>query len=140
MLPDGGLAVPTRSGSRDGYVSLALSFLSEVSTPNFNSCTAADDVLMPLASDGVESFVVEPIQNRVFTLHTKGEIRYSEASTNGWIERGVCSQGSINTAFKNAGLTPTRVISISAIGANESRRYCLLAVTENGMSNPWARS
>jgi hypothetical protein len=78
--------------------------------------------------------VVDPIQNRVFTLHTKGEIRYCEASTNGWVEKGVCSQGSLTTAFKNAGVSPSRVTSISTIAANDSRRYCLLAMTENGRS------
>jgi hypothetical protein len=80
----------------------------------------------------VENFVLDPIQNRVFTLHTKGEIRYSEASTNGWLEKGACSPGSIGTAFKNAGLTPTKIISIAVIGAQDSRRYCLMAITENG--------
>ena len=80
----------------------------------------------------MESFVLDPVQNRVFTLHTKGEIRYSEASTNGWLEKGTCSPGSISTAFKNAGLTPTKIISIAAINAQDSRRYCLMAITENG--------
>jgi hypothetical protein len=32
MLLDGGLVVPTRSGLREGYVCLALSFLYAVST------------------------------------------------------------------------------------------------------------
>lgn len=83
----------------------------------------------------MESFVLDPVQNRIFTLHTKGEIRYSEATNEGWLERGACSPGTINTAFKNAGLTATKIISIAAIGAQDSRRYCLMAITENGMSD-----
>lgn len=74
------------------------------------------------------------MQNRVFTLHTKGEIRICEASTNGWMEKGMCSQTTLNNALRNAGSSVTKVISIAVIAGNESRRYCLMAITENGRS------
>lgn len=76
--------------------------------------------------------MVDPVQNRIFTLHTKGEIRLSEASTNGWMERGTCSQTTLNNALRNAGSSVTKVISIAVVGASESRRYCVMAITENG--------
>lgn len=84
------------------------------------------------ASDGVESFVVDPVQNRIFTLHTKGEIRLSEATKEGWLERGSCSTTTIHNALRNAGSSVTKVISIAVVGASESRRYCVMAIAENG--------
>jgi hypothetical protein len=130
MLLVGGLAVPIRSGLRVVCVFPALSYPYGVSLLPCYFCAR----LTTTASDGVESFVVDAVQSRVFTLHTKGEIRYSEAQPNGWLERGACSPGTISNAFKTAGLTPTKIISIAAIGAQDSRRYCLMAITENGKS------
>lgn len=94
-------------------------------------------ILSSGSKEGVESIVVDAQQNRLFTLHTKGEIEMYDVGGNDWISRGkytrlrsdLISRGLAGQAPEYKG---AKVVLIAAIGSQESRRACLVAVCANG--------
>ena len=87
--------------------------------------------------EGIENFVIDSGQSRLFTLHTKGAIEMFDISGTQFVGRGgysnlkndLISRGIAGNASSNA---QTNVVHLAAIGAHESRRACLVAVTACG--------
>lgn len=96
-------------------------------------------ILSSSTKEGVESFTVDPLQNRLYTLQTKGEVEMFDVSGNGWVSRGrytrlksdLISRG---LAGQGPGYKGAEVVLIAPIGGEESRRACLVAVSANGES------
>ncbi len=86
---------------------------------------------------GIETFVIDSGQSRLFTLHTKGGLEMFDVSAKNFTSRGkyirlkpdLISRGIAGEAPKYDQAT---VVSLGVIGSHESRRACLVAVTANG--------
>lgn len=88
--------------------------------------------------EGVESFVVDPIQDRLYTLHTKGEIEMFDVSGATHISRGKYARSRSDLiSWQQGGAAPqnaqARIVAIAVIGAHESRRAGLVAISANGV-------
>jgi hypothetical protein len=88
-------------------------------------------ILSSSTNEGVESFVVDAQQNRLYTLGTKGEIEIFDVSGNGWISKGKYTQ--LQADLRNRGAQEgNRVVVLAPIGAQESRTACMVAICANG--------
>ncbi len=122
------------SGSLSTWMPSVLTSTSESSSDS--SCTGS---LMMVDQEGVESFVIDQGQGRLFTLHTKGEIEMFDVSGTSYISRGKYTRLKNDLISRGiAGAAPNypqaKVISLAVIGSHESRRACLVAITANGES------
>ena len=86
--------------------------------------------------EGVESFVVDPTQPRLFCLHTRGEIEMFDVSTGRFDTRGRYSRLRGDLAarglFSSSAPAQADIVAIAPIGNHESRRICLVAILRNG--------
>ncbi|TYJ54289.1 hypothetical protein B9479_005048 [Cryptococcus floricola] len=86
--------------------------------------------------DGIESFTVDPRQNRVFALHTAGEVDFYDVSSGRFDLRSRYSR--LKHDFKLHAQGPNTsgpgpaIVSISAVTGTESSRVCLVAVASTG--------
>ena len=93
--------------------------------------------LMRLGREGIESLVMDTGQNRLFTLHTRGDIEMFDVSGTNFISRGKYSRIKSDLIARGFGgnapdYAHAKVVALSTIGAHESRRACLVAMTTNG--------
>lgn len=81
--------------------------------------------------------MVDALQAKVYTLHTKGEIELFDVSGNNYISRGKYARVRSDLIQRGLGGAPpqhsqARVVALAVIGPHESRRTGLVAITANG--------
>ncbi|KAK4686014.1 hypothetical protein P7C73_g4121, partial [Tremellales sp. Uapishka_1] len=80
--------------------------------------------------EGVESFVIDYQQSRLYTLHTKGEIEMFDISATNFTSRGKYTK--LKSELARMGAQNQDVVAISVVGLHESRKAGLVAITSNG--------
>ena len=130
------------SGARVGITNRSSGNLSTWMPSIMSSNSKAGYNLQSMFADyvgreGIENFVIDSAQSRLFTLHTKGAIEMFDISSTQFLTRGrysnlrndLISRGIAGNASNNA---QTNVVHLAVVGASESRRACLVAVTAYG--------
>ncbi|ORX34408.1 Non-repetitive/WGA-negative nucleoporin C-terminal-domain-containing protein [Kockovaella imperatae] len=90
--------------------------------------------------EGVENFALDPVANRLFTYHTKGEIEWIDVSGTDYITRGrynrLLADFQAEYARLNSNSRPDstvfKVISMAPVGIHESPRLGLVVFASNG--------
>lgn len=98
--------------------------------------TWVPSVLQGANREGVESFVVDPQQGRLFALHTKGQLEWIDVSGSKFETRSRLSN--LRDYFARARLTGSlghagaEVVAIAAVPANESKKAAVVAIAASG--------
>jgi nuclear pore complex protein Nup155 len=98
--------------------------------------TWVPSILTSGSNEGIESFVVDPKQGRLFVLRSRGEIEYYSITGSNFESRG--KYASLHADFQRlryGGATPaqgSRVVSIAIVGAHESTKAWLVAISASG--------
>ncbi|BEJ12146.1 hypothetical protein CspHIS471_0206060 [Cutaneotrichosporon sp. HIS471] len=98
--------------------------------------TWVPSVLQGANREGVESFVVDPQQGRLYALHTKGQIEWIDVSGNKFESRSRFNI--LREHFMRARLTGTlgkdgaEVVAIAPVPANESKKAVVVAIAASG--------
>lgn len=77
--------------------------------------------------EGVELVAVDSVRNRLYTLHTKGEVEYFDLAS-----QGFRSIGRVGTTRFAQG---SPIVSLQSVQRHESAPWCLVAVTAKGESS-----
>ncbi|KAL7424377.1 hypothetical protein Q5752_000059 [Cryptotrichosporon argae] len=87
--------------------------------------------------EGVESFVVDPAQNRLFALHTRGEVELIDVTGSKFESRA--KYAGLKNDFVRLGYggqaphyPGAKVVSIAAVGGHESRKAWVVAISASG--------
>lgn len=87
--------------------------------------------------EGIESFVVDPQADRLFALHSRGEIEWFDVGGTRFESRG--RYNALRNDFIRAGFggqAPSypgaRIVSIAAVGSDESSRVMAVAISASG--------
>ncbi|WOO79208.1 putative nucleoporin [Vanrija pseudolonga] len=87
--------------------------------------------------EGVESFVLDPQQGRLFALHTKGEIEYIDVQASRFESRA--RYVALRNDFQRLGYggaapgyAGAKVVSIAIVGAEESKKAWVVAISASG--------
>lgn len=98
--------------------------------------TWVPSVLQGVNREGVESFVVDPQQGRLFALHTKGQLEWIDVSGSKFESRARFNN--LRDHFMRARLTGSlgaagaQVVAIAPVPANESMKAAVVAIAASG--------
>ncbi|KLT44819.1 nucleoporin-domain-containing protein [Cutaneotrichosporon oleaginosum] len=98
--------------------------------------TWVPSVLQGANREGVESFVVDPQQGRLYALHTKGQLEWIDVSGTKFESRSRLNnlrdhflRARLTGALGNAG---AQVVAIAPVPANESKKAAVVAIAASG--------
>jgi nuclear pore complex protein Nup155 len=98
--------------------------------------TWVPSVLQGANREGVESFVVDPQQGRLYALHTKGQLEWIDVSGNKFESRSRFNN--LRDHFVRARLTGVlgnagaQVVAIAPVPASESKKAAVVAIAASG--------